>query len=77
MKIVKDLLVALLGLVSLLYLLNPGLGFIEIIPDNLPILGNLDEAAATILLLECLAYFGCDLRKLLPRPDSKRSSVQV
>ena len=37
-----------------LYLLNPTAGFIELLPDQLPIVGNLDEAAMTALLLGCL-----------------------
>lgn len=39
---------------SALYLINPTAGIIELIPDNLPLLGNLDEAGATILLLKSL-----------------------
>jgi uncharacterized membrane protein YkvA (DUF1232 family) len=50
-----------LGLVSLLYLINPGAGVIEMIPDNLPFVGNLDEATATAVLLGCLSYFGIEL----------------
>ncbi len=33
------------------YLLNPGMGLFELIPDGMPIIGNLDEAAATALFL--------------------------
>ena len=54
-----------LGVVSVLYILNPGFGVFELIPDNIPIVGNLDEAAATVILLNCLAYFGLDLRNLM------------
>ncbi len=46
-QLVKHLLVGLLGLVALAYLLNPTAGIFECLPDNIPILGNLDEAAAT------------------------------
>ena len=56
-----------LGGLSLLYILNPGAGFVEFIPDNLPVIGNLDEAAATVVLLNCLAYLGLDLRALAGR----------
>jgi uncharacterized membrane protein YkvA (DUF1232 family) len=35
----------------LIYLLNPGLGIFELIPDNLPVVGNLDEGAAAALLV--------------------------
>ncbi len=38
------------GLVGLIYILNPTLGVIEIIPDNLPLVGNLDEGAAAFLI---------------------------
>jgi uncharacterized membrane protein YkvA (DUF1232 family) len=40
--------------VSVLYLLNPGAGVVEILPDNLPFVGNLDEAAFVGLLLSCV-----------------------
>jgi uncharacterized membrane protein YkvA (DUF1232 family) len=51
----------LLGaLASALYLLNPGAGVFELLPDNLPLVGNLDEAAFVALLLGSLR----GLRKL-------------
>lgn len=34
-----------------IYLINPTAGLVEFIPDVLPFVGNLDEAAATALLL--------------------------
>ncbi len=43
---------AVLGIIlGIIYLLNPTAGFLELIPDNLPLIGNLDEAGATALLL--------------------------
>ena len=51
------------GVIGLIYLLNPTAGFFEIIPDNIPIIGNLDEASAVLLVLNCLRYFGVDLTK--------------
>ena len=39
-----------------IYVINPGAGFIELIPDNIPLFGNLDEAAATTLLVLGLQY---------------------
>lgn len=36
-----------------LYLLNPGAGIFELLPDALPGVGNLDEAAAVGLALAC------------------------
>jgi hypothetical protein len=57
----KKIAVFCLGLLSVIYLLNPGAGIFEILPDNLPLIGNLDEAAAVALLLWCLNYFGVEL----------------
>ena len=37
-----------------LYVLNPGAGVFELIPDNLPVVGNLDEAAAVALFITVL-----------------------
>lgn len=39
---------------ALVYILNPGSGVIELLPDNLPGIGNLDEAAMTALLIACV-----------------------
>jgi len=44
--------------VCVLYLINPGMGVLEFIPDNLPIIGNLDEAAAVTGLLMSLSQMG-------------------
>ena len=50
-----------IGAIALLYLMNPTFGMFEFIPDNVPVIGNLDEAAATTLLLGSLAYFGIEI----------------
>ena len=65
----KKFAVACLGLFAAFYLLNPGAGLFEILPDNLPLIGNLDEAAAVALLLYCLNFFGFDLSSLFGRKD--------
>jgi len=51
------------GALSLLYLVNPTAGIIEMIPDNIPVVGNLDEAGATLLLINVLAFYGIDLNR--------------
>lgn len=61
----KKLFIHLIGLTSLLYLLNIGVGVIELIPDNFPLVGNLDEATATLLLINYLRYLGIDLFDIL------------
>lgn len=50
-----------LGVLSLVYLVNPTAGLFELLPDNLPFVGNLDEATATAVLLGSLSYFGINL----------------
>jgi len=42
--------VYLLSIFGFVYLLNPTFGFFELIPDTLPIVGNLDEGAAALAL---------------------------
>lgn len=64
-RMIRTLLVVCAGLLSLLYILNPGAGIIELIPDNIPGIGNLDEAFFTVLLVSCGAYFGYDIRLLI------------
>lgn len=43
-------LVLLLAVIGMIYLLNPTGGLIEIIPDNIPLVGNLDEGVAAVLV---------------------------
>ena len=38
-------------LFSVVYIINPTFGVFEFIPDNWPLIGNLDEAGATALLI--------------------------
>jgi len=74
---VKKPAVFCLGLLSVLYLLNPTAGLFEIIPDNLPFIGNLDEAAAVALLLMCLKYFGIDLPNIFRRGEKDEKTIDV
>lgn len=60
MRFVKGLLVLLVGALSAAYLANVGAGVIELIPDNIPVIGNIDEVGVVILFLKCLSYFGID-----------------
>lgn len=43
-------------ILGLIYVLNPGAGVLELLPDNLPGIGNLDEAGAAALLIFGLRY---------------------
>lgn len=42
--------VYLLSIFGFIYLLNPTAGYIELIPDNLPWIGNIDDGAAALAL---------------------------
>jgi uncharacterized membrane protein YkvA (DUF1232 family) len=59
---VKKILITVIGVIAGLYLINPTAGIFELIPDNLPLVGNLDEATAAFLLFSSLSYFGFDVR---------------
>ena len=52
--------------VGVIYLLNPTLG-IDLLPDNLPIVGNLDEAAILLLILGATRYLGLGLPDFIER----------
>jgi hypothetical protein len=71
MKWINHLIVAALAAFSGLFLLNPTLGILEI-PDNLPVVGHIDEALAALILLNCLAYFGFDVTRLVRRAEDAR-----
>ncbi len=68
---VKSAAMFALGLLAAVYLANPGLGFFELLPDNIPGLGNLDEGVAVILLLRVLSYFGIDLTRSRSRKQDR------
>lgn len=54
--------VSLVGLaLSGLYLANPGWGVIELLPDNIAGVGNLDEFVATSIFLTCLGRLGINI----------------
>lgn len=49
--------VYLMAVVGGIYLLNPTAGLLEIIPDTLPLIGNLDEGGATLAVWYGLLEF--------------------
>ncbi|HQW28760.1 MAG TPA: DUF1232 domain-containing protein [Verrucomicrobiales bacterium] len=71
----SSIVVAILGAISAVYLFNPTAGILELVPDNLPFVGNIDEAAAAALLISCLAYFGLDIGGLFGRKSKKDDGV--
>lgn len=73
----KKIIVFCVGLLAALYILNPTAGLFEMIPDNLPFIGNLDEAAAVALLLMCLKYFGIDLPDIFRRGEDADRTIDI
>jgi len=63
----KDRIVAIVGALSFLYLINPTFGLFELLPDQLPGIGNIDEAFATYVCINSLLYFGVDIRWIFQR----------
>lgn len=72
-----SIIIGLFGALGVVYLINPTAGFIELIPDNIPGIGNLDEAAAVMLVISCLSYFGVDLGGLFGRKPKKDDIIDV
>lgn len=68
----RETIILILGFIAAVYLINPTFGVLEFIPDNLPLIGNLDEAGATVLLVSVLGHYGIDLAKILPQ---KRKTI--
>lgn len=63
----KDFLVAIAGVIGILYIINPTAGILELIPDIIPFIGNLDEAAAMFLIYSTAEYFDYDIKSLFKR----------
>jgi len=55
-------------LVGAAYILNPGCGWVELLPDSIPGVGNLDEAAAAGLVFYGLQYLARWRRERRARP---------
>jgi hypothetical protein len=68
----KKFLMALLGVLCVIFLLNPGAGILGEIPDNFPFIGNIDEASVTLVLLWVLRYFGIDVMKWFGQKDENK-----
>lgn len=49
--------VYIISLLGLFYLLNPTAGLLELIPDNLPWVGNIDEGAAALAVWNGILEF--------------------
>ena len=67
----KSIIIVIVGIVAFIYLLNPTAGFFEFIPDNIPVIGNIDEAGATALLIASLGYFGIDFANFFKKEQKE------
>lgn len=78
-RMVKEGIIIIVGIIAAIYLVNPTAGVFELLPDNLPLVGNLDEGAAVALLMNTLAYYGIDWTKLYGRkkPQKVRRIVRT
>lgn len=63
-RTLKEMVIVVLGIISAIYLINPTAGVFELIPDVVPIIGNLDEAAAVGILINTFRYYGWDMTNL-------------
>ena len=49
------------------YMINPTAGIFELLPDNLPVVGNLDEAAVVFIMLGAMRYLGMRLPEFIEK----------
>jgi len=72
-------LVYVLAFISFIYILNPTSGLLEFIPDNLPLVGNMDEGVAVMLILAGLveALEGKKSRKAIKEQEDSRTATST
>jgi hypothetical protein len=63
----KDYLIAAIGFVGGIYLLNFSFGVTELLPDALPVLGHIDEGVALFIVYSSLTYFNIHIDSLFKR----------
>lgn len=69
-RILRSFTVWLTCIVLAVYLLNPGAGQLELLPDDRRMYGNLDELVAAVILVSGLRYFGLDVAKFFAKEGS-------
>lgn len=69
----QDITVIGAALFALIYLINPTAGFLEFIPDNIPLIGNLDEAGAVFILISALKYFGFEMPNIFKKEEKTKA----
>lgn len=76
-RLLKEMMIIGLAGVALIYLIYPSLGVFELIPDAIPVLGSIDEASATLILINTFRYYGFDVTRFYGKrtpqlPDGRR-----
>ena len=66
-RIVRSAVVWLVCIGLAVYLMNPGSGAHELLPDDKPFWGNIDEVIATVILISGLRYFGLDVARFFEK----------
>lgn len=73
----KTIFVSILAVLSIIYLLNPTAGIIELIPDNIPFIGNVDEGLASFILFSSIEYFRGKQLGLFGQRKTRKSSFDL
>ncbi len=68
----KSAIAWLAGVLCAMYLLNPTGGTVELLPDNLSLVGNLDELAACIVFFCSLRHFGVRVLRFFREPVGEK-----
>ncbi|MBN1933913.1 MAG: DUF1232 domain-containing protein [Anaerolineae bacterium] len=58
-----------------LYIVNPTAGIFELLPDALPLIGNLDEAAIMFLIFGAMRYLGWTLPAFIEQWTQPRAQL--
>ena len=56
----KDFLIVAIGVVAAVYVVWPSI-FPDFVPDIVPLIGQIDDDTAVLVILACFRYFGLDL----------------
>ena len=75
MRLFKEMFIIFLAGFAAIYLIFPTLGLFELIPDAIPLIGSLDEATATLILINTARYYGFDLSNIYSRSSKPRRQL--
>ncbi len=75
-RVIKEMVIVWTGIFALIYLIFPTFSLFELIPDAIPLIGSIDEAGATTILLNTLNYYGLDFLNLYGRRTEKKKVVR-